>query len=68
MADQKNLARFSIEAGEGGFQLQIEDDSGETLSLFATEEQIDVIVEALDDALEDNIGDDVDEADEAGAE
>ena len=51
MASTKNLARFTIVAADDEFQLHIEDDGGDTLELTATAEQLDLIVEALDEAL-----------------
>ncbi len=59
MADTKKLAKFAItEAGEG-FNLHIEDESGDVLELSATREQIDIIDDALEELLEQ--GDDADE-------
>jgi len=54
MADTKRkLAQFRLNPtknGEGA-QLHIEDDSGETLELSATREQLDVLADTLDDFL-----------------
>ena len=68
----KTLERFSIARAADGFLITIEDDSGETLELTATEDQIDLITEELDRVLEDDAdeslliddGDDVDEDEE----
>ena len=68
----KLLERFSIARAADGFLITIEDDSGETLELTATEDQIDLITEELDRVLEDDAdeslliddGDDVDEDEE----
>lgn len=66
MADSKSLARFSIVPQGDGFQLHIEDDGGDTLELTATAEQLDLIVEALDEALSrDDSIEEVDEDEEA---
>jgi hypothetical protein len=53
MAQPRQLARFSITEAEDGYRLQIEDDLGQTLELMADDEQLDLIIEALDDALGD---------------
>jgi hypothetical protein len=53
MAQPRQLARFSITETEDGYRLQIEDDLGHTLELMADDEQLDMIIEALDDALGD---------------
>ena len=68
----KTLVRFSIARAADGFLITIEDDSGETHELTATEDQIDLITEELDRVLEDDAdeslliddGDDVDEDEE----
>ena len=66
MADVRQLARFSISEAEDGYRLHIEDDQGQTLELMADDEQLDLIIEALDDALgEEEFEDDDD--DEAAA-
>lgn len=65
MADTRNLVRFSVEPKNGAFQLHVEDDAGETLELTATEDQLDLIVEALDEALStDSSSDEIEEEDE----
>ncbi|MDQ3559420.1 MAG: hypothetical protein M3453_09610 [Pseudomonadota bacterium] len=48
----KALAKFSVVPGGDGYQLHIEDDSGDTLELSATYEQMELLVDTLDDLLE----------------
>ncbi len=50
----KKLAQFRIVAGKDGqsAQLHIEDDSGATLELSATREQLDLIADELDQMLD----------------
>lgn len=50
----QNLAQFRIVAGKDGqsAQLHIEDDSGATLELNATREQLDLIADELDKMLD----------------
>lgn len=62
MADVRQLARFSIEEADEGYRLHIEDDVGRVLELMADDEQIDLIIEALDQALGDEEFEDDDEA------
>lgn len=50
----RRLARFVVEREGDGFRLEIGDEDGGKLELTATEEQLDVIVEALDDVLADS--------------
>lgn len=50
----RTLAKFTItEAGED-YMLYIEDDSGETIAMTATYDQLDVIVESIDAHLDDD--------------
>ena len=63
-----SLARFTItKAIDETFLLNIEDDSGTTLELEATYDQLDLITEAIDEALNEEVdahdGVDADEAD-----
>ena len=51
MADIRELTRFVITEREDGYRIQIEDDSGRTLELSATEEQLDMIIDELDSVL-----------------
>ena len=64
MADVRQLARFTISEAEDGYRLHIEDDRGQTLELLADDEQLDLIIEALDEALG---GDDADDLDDEEA-
>ncbi len=59
MAATKKLAKFTITESGQGFNLHIEDETGDVLELSATRDQIDIIVDTLDEILED--GDDADE-------
>ena len=59
MAATKKLAKFAVTEADQGFNLRIEDEAGHVLELSATREQIDIIVDALDDLLEE--GEDADE-------
>ncbi len=63
----QSLARFTVtKTADENFLLHIEDDSGETLELEASYDQLDLIVEAIDEQLEadaelhDEVDDDVD--------
>jgi hypothetical protein len=51
MADIRELTRFTITEREDGFRLQIEDDSGRTLELHASEDQLDMLIDELDSVL-----------------
>jgi hypothetical protein len=51
MADVRELTRFTITEREDGYRIQIEDDSGRTLELSASEEQLDLIIDELDSVL-----------------
>lgn len=49
----QSLARFAVtKTADESFLLHIEDDSGETLELEATYDQLDLIMEAIDEQLE----------------
>lgn len=59
----RTLSSFSIAAdGSGDYLLSIEDEDGETIELTATYEQLDMLGEAIEEAL------DEDEDDSLGAE
>ena len=65
-ATDETLSQFSLAETDDGYLLEIAGDGGSTLTLAASAEQIDAIVEALDallsdedDALDDDIEDDV---------
>lgn len=54
----QTLARFTItKAIDDSFMLHIEDDSGTTLELEATYDQLDLIVEAIDEQLSADVDD-----------
>jgi len=55
----KTLERFSITRAADGYLLHIEDDSGETLELTATFDQLDLITEELESALDDDADEEV---------
>lgn len=61
----KTLERFSITRAADGYLITIEDDSGETIEMNATFDQLDLITEELDRALDEDedleLGDDSDE-------
>lgn len=51
----RTLSSFSIAAdGSGDYLLSIEDEDGETIELTATYEQLDMLGEAIEDALEED--------------
>lgn len=60
MADVRELTRFTITEREDGYHLRIEDDSGRTLDLRASEEQLDLLIDELDSVLGSVEGDDED--------
>lgn len=51
------LERFSIARAADGYLLTIEDDSGETIEMTATFDQLDLITEELDRALDEDADD-----------
>ncbi|MEX6505705.1 hypothetical protein [Jiella sp. M17.18] len=68
MADTtKALAQFRLEPADKGTgaQLHIEDDSGETLELSVTRDQLDVLADMLEEFLEET--EDYDEVDDEEA-
>jgi len=56
----KSLAHFTIVPSGDGFILSIEDEEGAQLELTATPEQLDLIAEAIEEHLENDL-DDIDE-------
>jgi hypothetical protein len=67
MADAQKLKRFHVEQEGDGFLLQMEDEAGNSFSVLATHDQLDLIADSLDDALdadEDSESIDEDEEDE----
>lgn len=59
--EPKHLSRFTISEVGDGFRLHIEDESGHTLELVASDEQLDLIIEELDRVLGDDSDFDEDE-------
>jgi hypothetical protein len=59
----KVLERFTIARAADGYLITIEDDGGDTLELTATFDQLDLISEELDAALDED-ADDMTEIDE----
>ena len=55
------LARFTITDTGDDYTLHIEDDSGETIEITATFEQLDLIAEAIDEHLDEGDFEEVDE-------
>jgi hypothetical protein len=51
----RTLAQFTITPdGEGDYTLSLEDDDGETIDFTASFEQLDLIVEAIEERLDDD--------------
>jgi hypothetical protein len=52
-SDPRTLSRFTVTPQDGGtgFRLHIEDESGEVLEVDATRDQVELLTDALDDAL-----------------
>lgn len=48
------LSRFDISPKDGAFVLQLEDKGGKMVSLTLTAEQLDALIEAADELLDDN--------------
>lgn len=61
----KVLAMFTIDRGEDGFVIHIEDEDGDTLDLTASYEQLDLIAEAIDEQLSED-EEDIEADDEEG--
>ena len=57
MAMAKALERFTIARAADGYILTIEDDAGDTSELTATFDQLDLITEELDRALDEDADD-----------
>ena len=65
MADPQKLKRFHIEQHDEEFLLRIEDEGGGSYEVSATHDQIDLILDSLDDALDaDEESESVEEDDE----
>ena len=52
MADTQKLKRFHIEQDGEMFLLRIEDETGETFEVTATHDQVDLIADDLEEALD----------------
>jgi hypothetical protein len=52
MADAQKLKRFHVEQEGDGFLLRMEDETGSTFAVLATHDQLDLIADSLDDALD----------------
>ena len=68
----KVLSSFSVTSdGQGDYLISIEDDDGETTEFTASYEQLDLVSEAIDDALDDDeedaLGADEEEGEESEA-
>ncbi|HSX57055.1 MAG TPA: hypothetical protein VLG14_17240 [Sphingomonas sp.] len=68
----RTLSSFTIAAdGNGDYLVSIDDEDGETIELTATYEQLDMLGEAIEDALDDDeddsLGTDEDEDEESEA-
>jgi hypothetical protein len=65
MAATQKLKRFHIEQDGDMFLLRIEDENGETFEVSATHDQVDLIADSLDEALDaDEDSESVEEEDE----
>lgn len=59
----RTLARFSISESGEDYLLHIEDDGGEMFEITATYDQLDLIVEAIDEHLDED-AEELDEVDD----
>ncbi len=50
-ADPRSLSRFAVAPAGEGFLLTLEDAAGAVIRFAATEEQLDVLADLIDDAL-----------------
>ena len=50
-ADPRTLSRFAVEAVGDGYLLTLEDAAGAVVRFTASEEQMDVLADLIDDAL-----------------
>lgn len=71
MADPQKLKRFHIEQDDDVFMIRLEDDAGGSFAVTATHDQIDLILDSLDDALDadeeaEGLDEDEDEDDKDG--
>ena len=49
--DARTLSRFAVQAVQAGYLLTLEDAGGAVVRFTATEEQLDVLADLIDDAL-----------------
>jgi len=59
-AEAQPLEHLTIEPKGGGFEMQIEDAAGGALAVTATEEQLDILADRIDDLLGADPGDEDD--------
>ena len=65
MAETQKLKRFHIEQDGEMFLLRIEDETGETFEVVATHDQVDLIADDLEEALDaDESAESVEDGDE----
>lgn len=54
----RTLSQFTVTPnGDGDYVLSLEDDDGETLDFIATDDQLDLITEAIEEILDTEDGD-----------
>ena len=59
----RTLAKFTITESGDDYMLHIEDDAGETIEMTATYDQLDLLVEAIDQHLDED-AEEMDEVDD----
>ncbi len=59
----RTLAKFTITEAGDDYMLHIEDDAGETVEMTATYDQLDLLVEAIDQHLDED-AEEMDEVEE----
>ena len=59
----KTLSKFTITESGDDYMLHIEDDAGETIEFVATYDQLDLLVEAIDEHLDED-AEEMDEVEE----
>jgi uncharacterized protein YegP (UPF0339 family) len=65
----RTLAQFTITPdSDGDYTLHLEDDEGETIEFTASYEQLDLVVEAIEEVLDDDEDDSLADTDEDAAE
>ena len=48
----RSLAQFAVTPAADGFELRIQDDAGDTIEVLASEEQLELIAEEIERALD----------------